>query len=78
MKNYEINHCERMGIDDGPIITQACMEAKKCIKDNNVLLHIVLIKYLKSILNNLFSGLGLIKTLVTILSFFIGIKIFLL
>ena len=49
-KEYKENKCYQITIDDGPIINDYCMERKKCIRDNVVCFHEVLIRYAKNII----------------------------
>ena len=64
-----------MTINDGPIINKECIEKLKCIKKYTVYFHIVLIKYIRSIIGNLFSGMSIVTIFICVIMFFILIKI---
>jgi hypothetical protein len=64
LEEYSSNKCEQMGIDDGPIINDYCTEKLKCISENNVLYHVVLIKYVKSISSNIYKGSNIINSII--------------
>ena len=76
-KEYKENKCNQITIDDGPIINDYCMERKKCIRDNVVCFHEVLIRYAKNIIFVILKG-STIKNvfifLVTVLIIFRIIK----
>ena len=55
-EEYKANKCSQITIDDGPILNDFCMERKKCIRDNVVCFHEVLIKYVKNIILVTFEG----------------------
>ena len=49
-EEYKANKCNQVTIDDGPILNDYCMERKKCIRDNVICFHEVLIRYAKNII----------------------------
>ena len=55
-EEYKANKCNQITIDDGPIINDYCMERKKCIRDNVVCFHEVLIRYAKNIISATIKG----------------------
>ena len=61
LEEYKANKCEQMTIEDGPLINEACTEKLKCITDHTVYFHVVLIKYLRSVISNMLRGSNIIS-----------------
>ena len=61
IKEYNENKCDKMTSDDGPIVNDFCTEKLKCINDHTVYFHIVLIKYIRSVISNCLRGNSLIN-----------------
>ena len=61
IKEYNENKCDKMTSDDGPIVNDFCTDKLKCINDHTVYFHIVLIKYIRSVISNCLRGNSLIN-----------------
>ena len=61
MEEYKGNNCSKMTINDGPIINEYCEEKLKCISTHTVYFHVVLIKYIRSVISNCVKGYNLIN-----------------
>ncbi len=58
---YKENNCNKMSISDGPIVNEYCTEKLKCISAHTVYFHVVLIKYIRSVISNFVKGSNLIS-----------------
>lgn len=61
INEYKESKCDRVTSDDGPIANDFCMEKLKCIHEHTVYFHVVLIKYIRSIITNSIRGSNLIN-----------------
>ena len=75
IEEYKAGKCGEMTIDDGPIANDYCEEKSKCIHSHTVYFHVVLIKYIRSIILNCFRGSSLVNTLLISGTLVIIIKI---
>ena len=64
LKDFNENDCANLNANDGEQLKNFCLKAKKCIEDNTVLFHVVLIKYVKTICSSLFGGMGIIQIVI--------------
>ena len=74
-EEYKANKCNEINIEDGPIINDYCMERKKCIKDNVVCFHEVLIRYIKNVIFVSVKGYNLIHVGIVLLTILIIFRI---
>ena len=74
-EEYKANKCNEINIEDGPIINDYCMERKKCIKDNVVCFHEVLIRYIKNVIFVSIKGYNLIHVGIVLLTILIIFRI---
>ena len=58
---YKENNCNKISISDGPIVNEYCTEKLKCISAHTVYFHVVLIKYIRSVISNFVKGSNLIS-----------------
>ena len=76
MKEYEANKCDKIKIDDGPIINDICDNLRKCISD----MGICNIDGIKTYINDLFENKKFFNNIIYIIVFvsciYIVIKIF--
>ena len=73
LEEFKANKCEQINIDDGPHINEFCKEKKKCILDNEVCFHEVLIRYAKNVIFlsiKEYNVVNIILVLITILIIF--------
>ena len=56
INEYKESKCNKITSDDGPIANDFCMEKLKCIHKHTVYFHVVLIKYIRSIIKNFLMG----------------------
>ena len=75
IEEYKANKCDKMTINDGPIVNDYCTEKLKCIHDHTVYFHIVLIKYIRSIISNSVKGNSLINISLFFIAIIVIIKI---
>ena len=61
MEEFKENNCSKIKISDGPIINEYCKEKLKCISTHTVYFHVVLIKYIRSVICNCVEGYNLIS-----------------
>lgn len=61
LKDFNENDCANLSANDGEQLKNFCLKAKKCIEDNTVLFHVVLVKYVKTICGSLFGGMGIVQ-----------------
>ena len=47
LKDFNENDCANLSANDGEQLKNFCLKTKKCIEDNTVLFHVVLVKYVK-------------------------------
>ena len=75
ISEYKENKCDKMTADDGPIVNDFCTEKLKCIHDHTVYFHVVLIKYIRSVISNCLNGINLINASLFSITLLIIIKI---
>ena len=75
LEEYKENKCDKMTINDGPIVNDYCTEKLKCIHDHTVYFHVVLIKYIRSIISNSIRGSNLINISLFTITVLIIVKI---
>ena len=75
IEEYKANKCDKMTINEGPIVNDYCTEKLKCIHDHTVYFHIVLIKYIRSIISNSVKGNSLINISLFFIAIIVIIKI---
>ena len=75
IEEYKANKCDKMTVNDGPIVNDFCTEKLKCIQDHTVYFHVVLIKYIRSIISNSLKGNSLINISLFSITILIIIKI---
>lgn len=61
IEEYKASKCDKVIVSDGPIANDFCTEKLKCIHEHTVYFHVILIKYLRSIISNIFRGNNLIN-----------------
>ena len=74
-KEYEENECDKIKIDDGPILNDACVEREKCIKDYEVYFHEVLIRYIKNVVFHFFKDYSYVNTIIILITVLIIFRI---
>ena len=74
-EEYLANNCDKMKINDGPLINEFCFEKRKC-KEFEVFFHEILIRYIKNILSISFKGFDLPQIIMISFSFLILFGIF--
>ena len=75
IEEYLANNCDKMKINDGPLINEFCFEKRKC-KEFEVFFHEILIRYIKNILFISFKGINLARIIIILISFLILFGIF--
>lgn len=75
INEYKENKCDEMNSNDGPILSDFCTEKLKCIHTHTVYFHVVLIKYIRSIISNTLRGNNLINISLFSITMLIIIKI---
>ena len=75
INEYKENKCDKMTSDDGPIVNDFCTEKLKCIHDHTVYFHVVLIKYIRSVISNSLRGHNLINVSLFSITLLIVFKI---
>ena len=75
-KEYNENKCNEININDGPQINNICIEIKKCINDNYIYFHEVLIKYIRNILSSSFKGYSIYNVILFIFTILIISRFF--
>ena len=61
INEYKESQCDKMNSNDGPLANDFCTEKLKCIHAHTVYFHVVLIKYIRSIISNSLRGNSLIN-----------------
>ena len=61
INEYKESRCNKVTSSDGPIANDFCTEKLKCINEHTVYFHVVLIKYIRSIITNFIRGDNLLN-----------------
>ena len=75
IEEFKANKCDKIKINDGPIVNDFCTEKLKCIHEHTVYFHVVFIKYITSIISNSLRGNNLINISLFIITLLIIIRI---
>lgn len=75
IKEFNSNNCNKVSIEDGPIINDYCLEKKKCIETYQTFFHEILINYIKSIIKHSFNNISLLNSIIFIFGMILIIKL---
>ena len=75
IKEFNSNNCNKVSIEDGPIINEYCLEKKKCIETYQTFFHEILINYIKSIIKHSFNNISLLNSIIFIFGMILIIKL---
>ena len=75
IKEFNSNNCNKVSIEDGPIINDYCLEKKKCIETYQTFFHEILINYIKSIIKHSFQNISLLNSIIFIFGMILIIKL---
>jgi len=75
IKEYDSNNCNKVTIEDGPIINEYCLERKKCIETYQTFFHEILINYIKSIIKYSFQNISLLNSIIFVFGMVFIIKL---
>jgi hypothetical protein len=73
-KEYKENECDKVTVNDGPILNNFCKEREFCIniKYNNVYMHTVIVKMIQDIVLSIMPS-SLLQRILTVAGLFVGL-----
>jgi len=75
IEEFKYNNCNKITIEDGPILNEFCLEKKQCIEQHQTFFHEILINYIKSVFVHSFNNISFLNTVIFVFGMIFVLKL---